>query len=83
MTGAADTRAGEDGAAAARTFAIHDSGWGMDYGLTRGRWGGSVWGWRRNERICLRGRRGKGCLRRGRDRWHPLEEEGGALNQRA
>ena len=83
MTGAADTRAGEDGAAVARTIVIHDSGWGKDYGLTKDRWGGSAWDWRRNGRICLRERRGRCCLRRGKDRWHPLEEEGAALNQRA
>ena len=83
MTGAADTRAEEDGAAGAKTTAIRGWGWGTGYGLTEGRWGWSAWGWRRNGRICSRERRGKGCLWRGKDRWHPLEEEGAALNQRA
>ena len=84
MTGAADTQAaGEDEAAAVKTTAIRGWGWGMGYELTRGRWGWSALGWTRNGRICSRERQGKGCLWRGKDRWHPLEEEGAALNLRA
>ena len=83
MTGAVDTQAEEDEAAAVRTTAMRGWGWGMGYGLTKDRWNSSAWGWRRDGEIGLRQRRGKGCLRRGKDRWHPLEEEGAALNQRA
>jgi len=83
VTGAADTQAGEDRAAAVKTIAVRDWGWGMDYGWIEDRWDWSAWGWTRDGQIGLRERRGKGSLRRGKDRRHPLEEGEVALNQRA